>query len=148
MIFNSLCNFKWSPRKSRNEKFGQENAPLGHFLQEAINEASVQFLDLFAKLCHSLDFSVSNCGLSTLAFYAMLSKEGLSSSEHEPWVRRTETRDPRATQSVRESDNSNKPLAACRRAITATETTFVASHKNISQFNIIVKPKTIQLRMH
>lgn len=138
MTLNSLCNYKWSPRQSRDEKCLQGNAPRGRILQEALNEASLQFLEHFAKPCHSQDFSVSYCGLSTLAFYAMLSKEGVCSPDCKPWARKT--------QSVKESDNSKEPLAAYRIA-TTTETMSVDSHKNTSQFNITVKPKTIEPRL-
>lgn len=110
----------------------------GRILREELNEASLQFLEHFAKPCHSQDFSVSYCGLSTLAFYAMLSKEGVSSPDCKPTERRTQT--------VRESDNSKEPLAA-RRIATTTETTSVASHKNTSQCNTTVKPRTIEPRM-
>lgn len=141
MISKSLCNYKWSPSQSRDEKCLQGNVPLGCILQEVLNEASLRFLEHFEKPCHSLDFSVSFCGLSTLAFYAMLLKEGVSSPDCKPWDRRTEARNPRATQSVRESDNSNKSLVACRIPTATAENISVAPHKSTSQFNINVKPK-------
>lgn len=67
-----------------------------------LREAWLQFLEHFEKQYHSLDFSVSYCGLSAHAFHAMLMKERPTQTD-KPWARRIDIGNSKAAQSVRES---------------------------------------------